>query len=52
MSGSITAELADELAGLVTSKGAIQFAVDTPLSADLVAQLVQARRREVERGGR
>ena len=32
MSGSITAELADELQGYVTAKGsAVQFAVDEPL---------------------
>jgi uncharacterized protein YdhG (YjbR/CyaY superfamily) len=50
MSGSITAELADELQGYVTAKGSVQFAVDTPLPADLVRQLIEARQREVQRG--
>ena len=49
MSGSITAELADELTGYVTAKGSIQFASDEPLPAELVQQLVEARRREIVR---
>ena len=49
MSGSITAELADELTGYVTAKGSIQFAPDEPLPADLVEHLVDARRREIAR---
>jgi uncharacterized protein YdhG (YjbR/CyaY superfamily) len=47
MSGSITAELASELRGYGTAKGSIRFAVDEPLRADLVRQLVEARQREV-----
>jgi uncharacterized protein YdhG (YjbR/CyaY superfamily) len=49
MSGSITAELADELTGYTTSKGSVQFAVDAPLPPDLVARLVEARRAEIAR---
>ncbi|HYN68195.1 MAG TPA: DUF1801 domain-containing protein [Ornithinibacter sp.] len=49
MSGSVTAELADELQGLVASKGSVQFPIDEPLSPRLVEQLVQARRREIAR---
>jgi uncharacterized protein YdhG (YjbR/CyaY superfamily) len=52
MSGSITAELADELTGYVTSKGSVQFATDTPLPPELVARLVAARRAEIARSGR
>ena len=52
MSGSITAELADELSGYVTSKGSVQFATDEPLPAGLVEHLVEARRREIERAAR
>ena len=47
MSGSITAELADELSGFVTAKGSVQFPTDEPLPADLIARLVGARRREI-----
>lgn len=52
MSGSITAELAEQLTGYVTSKGSVQFAVDTPLPPELVARLVAARRAEIARAGR
>jgi uncharacterized protein YdhG (YjbR/CyaY superfamily) len=52
MSGSITAELADELSGYVTSKGSIQVATVEPLPAGLVEHLVEARRREIERAAR
>lgn len=49
MSGSITAELADELTGYTTAKGSIRFPVDEPLPTALVTRLVQARRREIAR---
>jgi uncharacterized protein YdhG (YjbR/CyaY superfamily) len=49
MSGSITSELADDLTGFVTAKGSIQFPTDEPLPDDLVARLVDARRRELDR---
>ena len=52
MSGSVTAELAEALTGYVTTKGAVQFPVDEPLPADLVARLVEARQREIARTGR
>ena len=52
MSGSVTAELAQALTGYVTTKGAVQFPVDEPLPADLVARLVEARQREIARTGR
>lgn len=52
MSGSITSELAMELQGYVTAKGSIRFAPDESLPADLVRQLVEARRREIRRAGR
>jgi uncharacterized protein YdhG (YjbR/CyaY superfamily) len=47
MSGSITAELADDLTGYVTAKGSIRFANDEPPPRRLVERLVQARRREI-----
>jgi uncharacterized protein YdhG (YjbR/CyaY superfamily) len=52
MSGSITAQLADRLAGYATAKGSIRFAADVPLPADLIAELVAARREEIARTGR
>ena len=52
MSGSITAELAQELAAYATSKGAVQFPIDEPLPPDLVQKLIDARRAELERTGR
>jgi uncharacterized protein YdhG (YjbR/CyaY superfamily) len=42
-SGSVLAKLGDEVAGFVTSKGALQFPVDKPLPAALVKKLVTAR---------
>ena len=47
MSGSVTTELADDLAGFVTTKGSIRFPVDEPLPPQLVEKLVEARRREI-----
>ncbi len=47
MSGSVTAELADDLTGFVTAKGSIRFPNDEPLSDELVARLVEARQREI-----
>lgn len=52
MSGSITTELADELADYSTSKGAISFAIDAPLPADLVKRLIDARLAEIDRSTR
>ena len=42
-SGSVFPELADDLAGYVTSTGALRFAVDTPLPAPLVEKLLTVR---------
>jgi uncharacterized protein YdhG (YjbR/CyaY superfamily) len=47
MSGTVTAALADELAGYSTTKGAVRFAADTPLPEPLVRRLVEARQAEI-----
>ena len=49
MSGSITAELAEQLLGYATTKGSIQFPANEPLPVDLVRALVDARRAEIAR---
>jgi uncharacterized protein YdhG (YjbR/CyaY superfamily) len=46
-SGSVLAELADDVAGYVTSKGALQFAIDKPLAKTLVKKLIAVRRRDI-----
>jgi uncharacterized protein YdhG (YjbR/CyaY superfamily) len=46
-SGSVLEELGDEVAGYETSKGSLKFAVDEPLPAPLVKQLVKTRLREL-----
>jgi uncharacterized protein YdhG (YjbR/CyaY superfamily) len=45
--GSVFAELPDDVAGYVTSKGALQFPIDKPLPKALVKKLIAARLREV-----
>ncbi|MHB8681817.1 MAG: iron chaperone [Acidimicrobiales bacterium] len=45
-SGSVFPELRAELVGYKTSSGALQFPVDEPLPAGLVAKLVQVRKRQ------
>jgi uncharacterized protein YdhG (YjbR/CyaY superfamily) len=45
-SGSVLAELPDELAGYTTSKGALQFPIDKPLPRALVKKLIDVRLRE------
>jgi uncharacterized protein YdhG (YjbR/CyaY superfamily) len=46
-SGSVLAELPDDVAGYVTTKGALQFAIDKPLPKALVNKLISVRLREV-----
>jgi uncharacterized protein YdhG (YjbR/CyaY superfamily) len=46
-SGSVLAELADDVAGYVTSKGALQFSIDKPLAKTLVKKLIAVRRRDI-----
>jgi uncharacterized protein YdhG (YjbR/CyaY superfamily) len=47
MSGSVLATVADDVAAYKTSKGALTFALSTPLPAALVATLVKARLDEI-----
>jgi uncharacterized protein YdhG (YjbR/CyaY superfamily) len=47
MSGSVTAALADELAGYETTKGSVKFSVDEPLPEPVVRALVDARLAEL-----
>ena len=46
-SGTVLAALGDAVAGYETSKGALKFAVDTPLPRRLVNRLVRARLEEL-----
>jgi uncharacterized protein YdhG (YjbR/CyaY superfamily) len=46
-SGSVLAEVGDDVAGYETSKGALKFAIDEPLPKRLVRTLVTARLREL-----
>lgn len=46
-SGSVLESLGDDLADYETSKGALKFAVDTPLPRSVVAALVDARLSEL-----
>ena len=48
-SGSVLPELADDLVGYVTSKGALQFSVDKPLPKALVKKLIAVRQRQLGR---
>jgi len=52
MSGAVLGSLEAELAGFSTSRGTLRFAVDAPLSAELVQQLVRARQQDVLVRGR
>ena len=47
-SGSVLSEIATDVTAYKTSKGALQFDVDTPLPRELVRALVEARIREVD----
>jgi uncharacterized protein YdhG (YjbR/CyaY superfamily) len=46
-SGAVLPELADDVAGYVTSKGALQFSVDKPLPKALVKKLIAVRKRQI-----
>ena len=46
-SGAVLTGLSDLLEGYDWSKGTLRFPVDEPLPPDLLARLVEARRREV-----
>jgi uncharacterized protein YdhG (YjbR/CyaY superfamily) len=45
-SGSVLAELSDELSGYAVTKGSLHFPVDTPLPEPLVEKLIQVRIRQ------
>ena len=47
-SGSVFPELADQLVGYRTSKGALRFPIDEPLPAPLVEQLLDVRMRQLD----
>ena len=46
-SGSVLAELADDLVGYTASKGTLQFRADKPLPKALVKKLIAVRRRQL-----
>ena len=46
-SGSVISELGDRAAGYTSTKGALHFAIDTPLPKSLVEQLIAVRRRQL-----
>ncbi len=46
-SGSVLHEMLDDLAGYTTSKGALQFPIDTPLPETVVSKLIGARLRQL-----
>lgn len=48
-SGSVLADLGDDVAGYETSKGSLKFAVYKPLPKRLVNKLITARMRELGR---
>jgi uncharacterized protein YdhG (YjbR/CyaY superfamily) len=50
-SGSVLGELADDVAGYETSKGALKFAIDEPLPKSLVRKLIATRLRELGLAG-
>ena len=46
-SGSVFAEIPDDVAGYVTSKGALQFPIERPLPRAIVKKLIAIRLRQV-----
>jgi uncharacterized protein YdhG (YjbR/CyaY superfamily) len=49
-SGSVFAEIPDDVAGYVTSKGALQFTIERPLPKALVKKLIAIRLRQAGQG--
>jgi uncharacterized protein YdhG (YjbR/CyaY superfamily) len=47
-SGTVVADLRDDLVGYQVSKGSVRFGTDQPLPDDLVAKLIAARLRELD----
>lgn len=52
MSGSVFSQLENELAAFVTTKGALHFPIDKPLSLTLVNKLITTRLAEIPSKGR
>ncbi len=50
-SGTLLSELDEDVAGYARSKGALRFAVDTPLPREVVEKLISARRIEIQQLG-
>jgi uncharacterized protein YdhG (YjbR/CyaY superfamily) len=48
MSGAVVAAMKDELKDYITSKGAIQFALEKPMPMALVKKIVKARLAEID----
>jgi len=46
-SGSVLAELGDDLAGYQRTKGSLHFPIDEPLPSDLVRKLITVRMRQL-----
>lgn len=46
-SGSVLAQFGDDLSGYTQTKGSLHFPVDVPLDDELVARLVNAKRRQL-----
>ena len=51
-SGSVLAQLPDELSGYTMTKSALHFPIDEPLPKAIVEQLIAVRRAEVRQRGR
>jgi uncharacterized protein YdhG (YjbR/CyaY superfamily) len=46
-SGAVLSQLAGDVVGYETSKGALKFPIDAPLPAELVRKLIEARMEEL-----
>ncbi len=51
-SGSVFPELKDEVAAYPTSRGALQFPIDTPLPRALVEKLIAVRIGQIQHGAK